>query len=243
MKIKITSALILFILGISIFIYPKITDKYYKEDIKKKETEYIKYTQQIPKEIPIINDTKKTNNNYNSYHNLKELLSILKTRNEEMYNNHQHDFIFNTNYEANDINLSNYGLNYNIFGYIELPSIGITLPIYFGASKYNMSLGAVHLTGTSYPIGGKNTNSVIAAHRGFRRTKMFRDIDKINIGDLMYIKNIEGTLTYKAVKTSVIDKKDISTLIIEDNKDMITIISCHPFPFNYQRYVVYFERV
>ena len=106
-----------------------------------------------------------------------------------------------------------------------------------------MSLGAVHLTGTSYPIGGINTNSVIAAHRGFRRTKMFRNIDKINIGDIMYIKNFNDTLTYKAVKTDVISSKGISSLTIESGRDMVTIISCHPFPFNYQRYVVYFERV
>ena len=106
-----------------------------------------------------------------------------------------------------------------------------------------MSLGAVHLTGTSYPIGGVNTNSVIAAHRGFRKTKMFRNIDKIHIGDIMYIKNFNGTLTYRAVKSSIIDKKGISNLTIEDGRDMVTIISCHPFPFNYQRYVVYFERI
>ena len=71
---------------------------------------------------------------------------------------------------------------------------------------------------------------------------MFRDIDKINIGDSLYIKNFTGTLTYKAVKTDVIDKKGISNLTIEEGRDMITIISCHPYPFNYQRYVVYFER-
>ena len=125
---------------------------------------------------------------------------------------------------------------------MNIPSIRITLPIYLGANNSNMKLGAAHLTGTSYPIGGNNTNSVIAAHRGFYKTLMFRHIDRIKIGDKLYIKNFKETLTYRAVKIDIIDSKNINSLVIQDNRDMITIISCHPYPFNYQRYFVYFER-
>lgn len=106
-----------------------------------------------------------------------------------------------------------------------------------------MRLGATHLTGTSYPIGGVNTNSVIAAHRGFYKTEMFRNIDKIKIGDKLYIKNFMDTLEYQAIEIDIIKPDELNKLTIRDNKDMITLISCHPFPHNYQRYVVYFERV
>ena len=106
-----------------------------------------------------------------------------------------------------------------------------------------MRLGAVHLTGSSYPIGGNNTNSVIAAHRGYYKTSMFRHIDNIKIGDRLYIKNFRETLLYRAVEIAIIDSNDIGKLGIQDNKDLVTLISCHPYPFNYQRYVVYFERV
>ena len=247
-KIKIFFAGFFFILSIILFIYPHITDKQYKKDVSIKEEEYIKYISSIHEVIyngiTTSNISEESSNNIvSTYHRFNELYELLKVRNEELYETKQNDFIYNTNYEANDINLSDYGLNYNIFGYIEIPSIGITLPIYLGATNSNMRLGAVHLTGTSYPIGGVNTNSVIAAHRGYHRTKMFRDIDKIHIGDILYIKNFQGTLTYKAVKTDIIDKKGISNLTIEEGRDMVTIISCHPYPFNYQRYVVYFERV
>ena len=71
---------------------------------------------------------------------------------------------------------------------------------------------------------------------------MFRHINKINIGDKLYIKNYKTTLEYKAVKIDIIKPTDLNKLTIKENKDMITIISCHPFPYNYQRYVVYFER-
>ena len=245
--LKISSAIIFLVLGLSMFIYPYYTDKEYKNNVSKKEKEYTEYIDSINE---IINNgisassihEETSSNITNTYNKFNELYELLKARNEKLYQTKQNEFIYNTNYEVNDIILSNYGLKYNIFGYIELPSIGITLPIYLGATNSNMKLGAVHLTGTSYPIGGINTNSVIAAHRGYHRTKMFRDIDKINIGDSLYIKNFTGTLTYKAVKTDVIDKKGISNLTIEEGRDMITIISCHPYPFNYQRYVVYFER-
>ena len=240
-RIKMFLALVFFFLSIILFIYPIFTDKQYKNEVEKKEKEYIETINKIndEKEVSYNNDT----NTSISYQNFNELYELLKVRNKEIYETEEYDFIYNTNYEYNDINLSNYGLSYNIFGYLELPSIGITLPIYFGATNSNMKLGAVHLTGTSYPIGGINTNSVIAAHRGYHRTKMFRDIDKIKIGDTLYIRYFMGTLTYKAVKTDVIHPKDINKLVIEENKDMITLISCHPYPFNYQRYVVYFERI
>ena len=246
-RIKIFFAILFFILSIIFFIYPQITDREYKSDVRKKEEEYIEIinsvNEVVSNGVTNIEEKEVIDSNLSTYNRFNELYELLKQKNSYLYETKQHDFIYDTNYEVNDINLSNYGLKYNIFGYLELPSIGITLPIYLGASNYNMSLGAVHLTGTSYPIGGVNTNSVIAAHRGFRKTKMFRDIDRIHIGDIMYIKNFSGTLTYKAVKTSIIDKRGISNLTIEEGRDMVTIISCHPFPFNYQRYVVYFERV
>ena len=243
-KIKIFLAIFFFMLSILLFIYPHITDRQYKRNVSIKEEEYIKYIESVN---DVINRSVSTSNinedEVNTHHRFQELYELLKVRNDELFQTKQNDFIYHTNYEANDIHLSDYGLKYNIFGYIEIPSIGITLPIYLGATNSNMKLGAVHLTGTSYPIGGMNTNSVIAAHRGYHRTKMFRDIDKIHLGDVLYINNFQGKLTYRVVETDIIDKKGISHLTIKEGCDRITIISCHPYPFNYQRYVVIGERV
>ena len=218
--------IIMFILGLSLVITPIITDRLYNINVDNLEKKYDKI-------IKLIDEQK-----------LKALTELLEEENKKLYINKQISFKNQEHYLENaTIDLSKYGLEDNIFGFIEIPSIDIKLPIYLGANEINMKKGAVHLTGTSYPIGGNNTNSVIAAHRGYYKTRMFRHINKINIGDKLYIKNYKTTLEYKAVKIDIIKPTDLNKLTIKENKDMITIISCHPFPYNYQRYAVYFERI
>ena len=241
-KIKVFLAILFFVLGIIFFVYPQITDKVYKNNVKKEEEKYIEIMNDVHNNTEQGTVGSNMSTSVNDYH-FDELYELLDNRNKSIFSSKQEEFLYHTNYEVNDIDLKKYGLENQIFGFLTIPSIGITLPIYFGASNYNMRLGAVHLTGTSYPIGGMNTNSVIAAHRGYYRTKMFRDIERISIGDVLTIRNFNGLLTYKAVKKDIIDPKDLEKLTIIDGKDMVTIISCHPFPYNYQRYVVYFERV
>ena len=226
-KVKLILAIIFFLTGIFIFVYPRVTDNVYKNNVSKLEKTYIK-------NISINNDTD---------NRLNELYNLLKEENNKIFEDKQIKFLKDKSYDITDIDISKYGLNDNIFGFIEIPSINITLPLYLGSSDKNMRLGATHLTGTSYPIGGENTNSAIAAHRGFYKTEMFRNIDKINIGDKLYIKNFIDTLEYKAVKIDIIKPDELNKLTIQEGKDMVTLISCHPFPHNYERYVVYFERV
>lgn len=231
-KIKLLLAIILLLIGTGLFIYPVITDTLYKKDVSHKEQEYEDNISKI-----IAEDNNKENNQ------LALLLNLLEDRNKQIYNERQDSFLSKKSYETNDINLSNYGLINNIFGFIEIPSINVNLPIYLGASESNMKKGAVHLTGTSYPVGGSDTNSVIVAHRGYYKTKMFRDIDSIKLGDSLYIKNFNNVLTYKAIDIKIIKPNELDKLLIHDSKDMVTIISCHPYPQNKERYVVYFERV
>ncbi len=243
-KIKLILALLLFITGFFIFIYPRVTDMLYRHDVDSKIKEFDKVinNNNIDNKKNISNNSNNNKSSNNTYVNIDGLYKLLDTRNKELYQTRQAKFTSQKSYEYDDINLADYGLKNGIIGFISIPRINITLPIYLGANTNNMKLGAVHLTGSSYPIGGNNTNSVIAAHRGFYKTGMFRHIDKIKIGDRLYIRNFKEKLTYKAVNIDIIDSKNINKLIIQDNKDMITIISCHPYPFNYQRYVVYFER-
>ncbi len=241
-RVKLIFAILLFISGAFIFIYPLATDMLYKNDVQDKIEEFDKEVSNNIENASNSNNNVDNSSN-NTYYNYDELYKLLDKRNKELYQNKQSKFVSEKSYEYDNIDLRSYGISNNIFGFITIPSINITLPIYLGANNSNMRLGAVHLTGTSYPIGGNNTNSVIAAHRGFYKTRMFRHIDKIKIGDRLYIKNFKETLIYKAVDIDIIDANDINKLTIQDNRDMVTIISCHPFPYNYQRYVVYFERI
>jgi len=226
--IKILLSIILITAGLLFFVYPRITDKLYKNNVSELVTNYDSVIEEL-------------NNSKNNY-KLAELYDILKEENNKIYLDGEKRFLTDNPTALTDIKLSDYGLEDNIFGFIEIPSINITLPIYFGSSEANMRLGATHLTGTSYPIGGVNTNSVIAAHRGYYRTEMFRHIDKIQIGDKLVITNPYEKLTYIAYKTVIIKPSELDKLTIKEGEDMITLISCHPFPNNTERYVVYFKR-
>ena len=106
-----------------------------------------------------------------------------------------------------------------------------------------MKKGAVHLTETSYPIGGVNTNSVIAAHRGYGKATLFRHIDKIGVGDKIHIRNFKEELTYEVYETKIINPDDVSELEIQEGQDIITLITCHPYRVNTQRYIVKAKRV
>jgi len=119
----------------------------------------------------------------------------------------------------------------------------VRLPIYLGASRANMNKGAVHLTHTSLPIGGENTNCVIGAHRGMGTRAMFRDIEDLQPGDEIYITNYRETLTYRAVEIKIALPTELAPLLILPGRDMVTFTTCHPYRHNSHRYLVYFERV
>ena len=96
---------------------------------------------------------------------------------------------------------------------------------------------------TSLPIGGENTNAVIAAHRGMWSAKMFREIEKLEPGDEVIVRNLWGSLSYKVESCIVIEPEEIEKILIQEGRDMITLLTCHPYPTNEKRYVVYCERI
>ena len=169
------------------------------------------------------------------------LYEFLKAENEKLYETGQEGLKDAFSYEQPTVDLSKYGIEDNCIGFISLPSIKVEIPIYLGANTENMRIGAVHLTQTSYPIGGNNTNSVIAAHRGSTKV-MFRNIHQIKIGDEIIITNFREVLKYHVAERKIIYPTDIQELLIQDNRDMLTLITCDPPGKNYQRYVLYCER-
>ncbi len=174
---------------------------------------------------------------------LNKLLEKAEAYNEKLYAEGQKNLIDPFSYEVSSIDLSEYGIEDNMFGYLEIPKLKVILGIYLGATAENMSKGAVHLTQTSLPIGGINTNAVIAAHRGSRNGEMFQFIDKLEAGDEVMITNAWETLTYSVTSIAIIDPKEIDKVLIQEGRDMITLLSCNPYGKNIQRYVVYCDRV
>ena len=218
-------AILLIVMGIFIILLPKFMNFLYEENVKNIKENFVTET---------INNDKE---------NYEELYEELQKRNEALYNEKQKDLKDPFSYEQPNINLKNYGLERNIIGFISIPKINVELPILLGANAENMKKGAVHLTETSYPIGGKNTNSVIAAHRGYGKAELFRNIHKLEINDEVNILNFREKITYKVVETRIISPSDIDELLIQEGRDLITLVSCHPYRVNTQRYIVFCERI
>lgn len=125
-------------------------------------------------------------------------------------------------------------------GYIEIPSINVKLPLYVGASDENMANGAAILSNTSMPIGGKDTNCVIAGHRGYYGGKFFKDIEEIAIGDSVLITNAWETLEYVVEGFDIIEPSDADAVKIHEGKDLVTLLTCHPYASNGKyRYLVF----
>lgn len=147
-------------------------------------------------------------------------------------------------YEAPGLNLEDYGLGADDpVGYIEIPAMDVTLPLYLGASRAHMNDGAAVLGQTSMPIGGNSTNCVIAAHRGWNGKAMFRDIEVLREGDLVYLVNLWETLTYRVTKISIIWPDEVEAVTIQPGQDVVTLLTCHPYLTSERRYLVYCQRV
>ena len=172
-----------------------------------------------------------------------ELRKAMFNYNEGLYLSGQSGLIDQLSYEEPDFLLSDYGIDSAILGYITIPKIDIKLPIYNGASKENMAKGAAYLANTSLPVGGDNTNCVIAAHTRYKGIHMFKRITELKTGDEIYITNFWETLVYKVCETKVIDPKDSQNIYIQADRSLVTLSTCHPYPNNYQRYLVYAELV
>lgn len=130
-----------------------------------------------------------------------------------------------------------------IMGSIEIPRISVNLPIYHGTSDEVLSSGVGHVLGSSLPIGGADTRSLLTAHRGLPNSKLFTRLDEIIEGDLFFIRVQNNTLDYKVNKIEVINPEEVEKLKIKENEDLISLITCTPYGINTHRLVVTGERV
>ena len=135
-----------------------------------------------------------------------------------------------------------------VMGYLSIPKINIRLSIYHGTSDEVLQTGVGHLNGTKLPIGGENTHSVLAAHRGLPSARLFTDIDQLEKGDMFYIHVLDETLAYQVDQIlDMVDKDDHETLEkalqIEEGKDQVTLFTCTPYGVNSHRLLVRGTRV
>ena len=127
-------------------------------------------------------------------------------------------------------------------GVVTIPRINMDFPIYAGTSESVLQKGVGHLEGTSFPIGGLNTHSVLTAHRGLPENKLFTDLDKMEIEDLFFVETLAGELAYKVIEIKVIEPTEINELTINENQDLVTLLTCTPYMINSHRLLVVGER-
>ena len=172
-----------------------------------------------------------------------ELLADLQAYNQRIYAEKQSGLVDLEACEEPAADLAAYGIEDEILGVLEIPVMELTMPVYLGASDDHLAAGAAVLGNTSAPIGGDNTNGVIAGHRGWRGADYFRHIDKLAVGDTVKLTNLWETLTYTVADIQIIQPHEVEKIKIQQGRDLLTLLTCHPYASGgKQRYVIYCER-
>jgi sortase A len=261
-RIRSVVGVLIIVFGVMIYFYPDLKEyeinrrtEQIVDSLKNKEEKDPKQTEEIKDQS---NDSSETQENIHADDAAKmdseaetdEALSDKEALYEEMeaYNKRLveegQELLDAWSYEQTPFDMDLLDSEDEAIGYITIPDMDVTLPLYIGASSKNMALGATVLSETSMPIGGENTNCVIAGHRGYSGAPYFRDIENLKEGSDVFITNPWETLSYRVVSISVIDPDDVASILIQPGKDMVTLLTCHPYMSHGKyRYVVYCERV
>lgn len=172
----------------------------------------------------------------------ENLYNKLKDYNRRIFEEGQRELKDPLSYEIPPFDLADYGFEENVIGILWIPKLDLELPVYLGANADTMANGAGLLGQTSLPVSGSNANIVLAGHRGFRGTPMFRDIQSIEIQDKIQITTPWETLIYRVSELKIVPKEESSILYIQEGREIVTLLTCHPYTKNEQRYIVVADR-
>ena len=125
-----------------------------------------------------------------------------------------------------------------IMGYIEIPAIKVSLPIYHGTNEAELQIAIGHIEGTSLPVGGPGTHCALSGHRGLPSAKLFTDIDKLKNGDTFLVQVMDRTLTYMVDQVRIVLPEEMQDLAIDPEKDYCTLVTCTPYGINTHRLLV-----
>lgn len=228
-------AILLVVAGIGVGVFPLVMQWLYARNAEAGEQQFVEEASDLV-----------ASNGASGNVDLEGLLAAMRAYNQRLCDEGQSGLVDAWSYEEPSFCLADWGLDSEVVAYLDVPRMGVTLPVFLGATEENMLAGAVHLSQTSLPIGsweGSSVNTVIAAHRNHWSAGMFHDIEKMQVGDPVYVQNLWERLEYRVVETRIIDPSDIDAVKIQQGRDMLTLVTCHPLYHNYQRYVVFCERV
>ena len=222
---KLTNAVLVLVLliGLSLLLYPSFSDWWNS----RVQTQAIAtYTQQI---------TKMDNEEY------EKVWQSAVTYNQSLLDR-PNTFTLTDEQRAaydSELNFANNG----VMGYVEIPSIDVHLPIYHGTEETVLSVAIGHLDWTSLPTGGENTHCVISGHRGLPSARLFTDLDQLAVGDYFMLNVLDAVLTYEVDQIRIVEPQETDDLLIQEGKDLCTLVTCTPYGINSHRLLVRGHRV
>ena len=220
--------IILFLVGAGITFYPVVskTWNYYRD--QKLILEYEDTVDSISEERcrEILNEAIA----YNEQHTSNDIIDAFNQESEDYVLTHPYDTLLNPSGNM-------------IMGYLEIPKIKVSLPIYHGISSTVLQKGVGHIEGTSLPVGGINTHTVLAGHRGLPERKLLTDLDQVKLGDKFYISVMSETLAYEIDSITVVEPHETEPLAIVSGEDLSTIVTCTPYGVNSHRLLVRGHRI
>lgn len=128
-------------------------------------------------------------------------------------------------------------------GVLHVPTINLILPVYAGTREFVLQRGVGHLEGTSLPVGGANTHSVLTAHRGLPEARLFTDLDQMELGDVFFVETMAGELYYEVDEILVVEPTETDTVMIVEGEDYLTLLTCTPYMVNSHRLLVRGKRI
>lgn len=216
--------ILLFLLGMLIFAYPLISQKYYEIESGNEVVEFKKQTETINQE------------------EVAKRMDLARAYNATLDPSRLAD-PFTDKEKAGRAEYARMLEVHEMMGHVEIPRIGQDLPIYAGTADSVLDKGCGHLEGTSLPVGGESTHTVITAHRGLPNAKLFRNLDQLVEGDVFYIHNLGETLAYQVDQIKVVDPSDFDPVLVVDGKDYATLLTCTPYMINSHRLLVRGHRI
>ena len=216
----------IFLTGISMVLYPYLSQYLYEKNSAK-----------------VINDYQHVTNKLSNETITQELEKCYKYNNE-ILNNYM---ILTDPFDPNSFPVTeqNYKdlLNFDdVMANIQIPAINVNLPIYHGTSEKILKKGVGHLENTSLPVGGNGTHAVLSAHRGLASAKLFTDLNKLKSGDKIIINVLNETLVYEVYDIEIVDPDNVDSLRAVQNQDIITLVTCTTYGINTQRLLVHARR-
>ena len=226
--ITISLAVLFFLLALGLTIYPVFSSRYNEAHQSQIHTEYQEAVNALPDTA--IPEARAAAQSYN-----KELWSSIV-----QYGSYSKDSVTSAMEEyAGLLDLTGTGT----MGYVHIPKLAVSLPIYHGTEEETLDRGVGHLIGSSRPIGGGSTHAILTGHSGLASQKMFSDLDKLEIGDTFYLEVLNEFLAYEVDQINTVLPHDTTYLGLEEGKDLCTLVTCTPFGVNTHRLLIRGHRI